>query len=222
MSYVIADPQMMTAAAADLAAIASNVNAAHLTAAAPTTALLPAAADEVSASIAHLFSQHAANYQALAGQAAAFQQQFVQRLTASAGWYAATEAANAAVLQPLTAIAGSFTSTVAALPGQILNLLLNSVNAAWWQVVWPLVRQLVQQLVLQLLQVLFFDLIPGYFDLILGYTAFLANVALLPSTIPNPLLQALVAGVITQLLPLFEFGGILILLPLLPFFALAL
>jgi hypothetical protein len=34
----------------------------------------------------------------------------VQHLTASAGSCAATEAANAALLQPLTAIAGSFTS----------------------------------------------------------------------------------------------------------------
>ena len=33
---------------------------------------------EVSASVARLFSQHAADYQALAGQAAAFQEQFVQ------------------------------------------------------------------------------------------------------------------------------------------------
>jgi hypothetical protein len=53
----------------------------------------------VSASIAHLFSQHAASYQALAGQAAAFQQQFVQHLTASAGAYASAEDAIAAFLQ---------------------------------------------------------------------------------------------------------------------------
>ena len=71
MSYVIAHPEMMTSAASDLAAIASNVNAAHIMAAAPTTAVIPAAADEVSTSIAHLFSQHAASYQAMAGQAAA-------------------------------------------------------------------------------------------------------------------------------------------------------
>jgi hypothetical protein len=34
-----------------------------MVAAAPTVAVVPAAADEVSASIAHLFSQHAAGYQ---------------------------------------------------------------------------------------------------------------------------------------------------------------
>jgi hypothetical protein len=58
MSYVIADPEMMTAAAADLATIGSNVDAAHMVAAARTTSVIPAAADEVSAGIAQLFSSH--------------------------------------------------------------------------------------------------------------------------------------------------------------------
>jgi hypothetical protein len=97
MPFVIAVPEMMTAAATDLATIASNVSAAHMVAAAPTLAVLPAAADEVSASIAHLFSQHAASYQALAGQAAAFNDQFVQHLTAGAFSYASTEAFNVTI-----------------------------------------------------------------------------------------------------------------------------
>ncbi|OBI13215.1 hypothetical protein A5712_05635 [Mycobacterium sp. E2327] len=101
MAYVIADPELMTAAAGDLATIASNVNAAHMVAATPTVAVIPAAADEVSTSIAHLFSQHAANYQALAGQAAAFQEQFVQHLTAGASSYADIEGAIAAALRPV-------------------------------------------------------------------------------------------------------------------------
>jgi PE family len=123
MAYVIADPEMMTAAAADLATIGSTVNAAHMAAAAPTVAVLPAAADEVSAGIAHLFSQHAQGYQALAGHAAAFHEQFVATLHASAGSYAATEAANAAVLQP------------AALSGLNLNSLLASAKTAFGQLV---------------------------------------------------------------------------------------
>ncbi|MGA7055357.1 MAG: PE family protein, partial [Mycobacterium sp.] len=49
----------MTEAATDLANIGSTVNAAHMAAATPTVAVIPAAADEVSSSIAHLFSQHA-------------------------------------------------------------------------------------------------------------------------------------------------------------------
>jgi PE family protein len=112
MSCVLADPALMTSAAADLAAIGSNVRAAHMVAAAPTTAVMPAAADEVSASIAHVFSQHAASYQALAGQAAAFQEQFVQHLTASAGTYASAEATNTALLRPLAATADSFVNTL--------------------------------------------------------------------------------------------------------------
>jgi len=59
MSYVIAAPEIMTSAASDLATIGSNLSAAHTAAAARTLAVMPAAADEVSVSIAHLFSQHA-------------------------------------------------------------------------------------------------------------------------------------------------------------------
>ena len=62
MSFVIAAPEIMTSAATDLATIGSNLSAAHTAAAAPTLVVLPAAADEVSASIAQLFSQHAADY----------------------------------------------------------------------------------------------------------------------------------------------------------------
>jgi hypothetical protein len=113
MSYVIADPEMMTAAAADLATIGSNVNAAHMVAAARTTSVIPAAADEVSASIAHLFSQHAASYQALAGQAAAFQDQFVQHLTAGAFSYAGIEAKLAALLQDANGVAANIVGTLA-------------------------------------------------------------------------------------------------------------
>jgi hypothetical protein len=101
MSYVIAAPEMMAAAATDLATIGSMLSAAHTTAA-PTVAVVPAAADEVSASIAHLFSQHAADYQAMAAQAAAFHEQFVQDLTAGAGSYASAEAANTSALDPFT------------------------------------------------------------------------------------------------------------------------
>jgi hypothetical protein len=112
----------MTSAATDLATIGSNLSAAHTAAAAPTLAVLPAAADEVSASIAHLFSRQADNYQALAGQAAAFHEQFVQHLTANAGSFAGAEAANTALLQPLTAIVGSIGSAIGTFQDQLVNL----------------------------------------------------------------------------------------------------
>ncbi len=53
MSYVTVAPEMMAAAATDVAAVGSTLSAAHLAAAAPTVAVMPAAADEVSGSIAH-------------------------------------------------------------------------------------------------------------------------------------------------------------------------
>ncbi|HWS92779.1 MAG TPA: PE family protein [Mycobacterium sp.] len=133
MSYVMAAPEMMAAAAMDVAAVGSTLSAAHMAATAPTVAVMPAAADEVSGSIAHLFSRHAQDYQALAGRAAVFHEQFVQHLNASVRSYAAAEAANAASLQPLNASASSSASAIAALPGPLAFNLLTSVNAALGQ-----------------------------------------------------------------------------------------
>ncbi len=99
MSFVITAPETLTAAASDLANLGSTISAANAAAAIPTTGLLPAAADEVSAQIAELFGAHAQQYQALSARAAAFHAQFVQALNAGAGSYAATEAANVSPLQ---------------------------------------------------------------------------------------------------------------------------
>jgi hypothetical protein len=96
MSYVIAAPEMIASAASDVANIGSTLNAANAAAAAPTTGLVAAAGDEVSAAIASLFSAHAQAYQALGAQWAAFHEEFVQNLTAGAGSYVGAEAANAA------------------------------------------------------------------------------------------------------------------------------
>ena len=99
MSFVTTQPEALAAAAGKLQGIGSTLSAQNAAAAAPTTGVITAAADEVSTGIAHLFSQHAANYQALATQAAAFNDQFVQRLTAGAFSYASIEAAIASFLQ---------------------------------------------------------------------------------------------------------------------------
>ena len=71
------------------------MTAQNAAAAAPTTGVLPAAADEVSALTAAQFATHAQMYQAISAQAAAIHEMFVNTLGASAGSYAATEAANA-------------------------------------------------------------------------------------------------------------------------------
>ena len=99
MSFVIAAPEMMASAASDLASIGSMIGEANAAAAAPTTAVMAAAGDEVSAAIASLFSSHAQEFQALSAQAAAFHAQFVQALNGAGGAYAAAEAANASPLQ---------------------------------------------------------------------------------------------------------------------------
>ncbi|MGB9303896.1 MAG: PE family protein, partial [Mycobacterium sp.] len=101
MSFLIALPEAVGTAARDLANLGSTLDAANAAAAAHTTGVLPAAADEVSAAIAALFSAHGKGFHAISAQAAAFQAQFVQALTAGAGAYAAAEAANASPLQTL-------------------------------------------------------------------------------------------------------------------------
>jgi hypothetical protein len=99
MSFVVASPAAVTAATTDLANIGSTIEAANAAAAAPTTGELAAAADQVSAAVAALFSGHAQAYQAVGTQVAEFHAQFVQTLTAAAQAYAGTEAANASPLQ---------------------------------------------------------------------------------------------------------------------------
>ena len=98
MSFVVAAPDVLGTAAADLSNIGSTLGAANAAAAAPTTGVLAAAEDEVSAAIAAVFSGHAQAYQAMSAQAAGFHAQFVQALTAGAGSYASAEAANAVML----------------------------------------------------------------------------------------------------------------------------
>jgi len=86
MSFVTTQPEALSTAATALGGIGSSFSAQNAAAASPTTGVVPAAADEVSALTAAQF----------AAQAAAIHEQFVNTLGTSAGSYAATEAANAA------------------------------------------------------------------------------------------------------------------------------
>ncbi|WP_261880888.1 PE family protein, partial [Mycobacterium marinum] len=99
MSYLIAAPEMVAAAATDLASVGSSISAANAAAAAPTMSVLAAGADEVSAVVAALFDAHAQAYQSLSAQAALFHEQFVQALNTGAGSYALAEAASVSPLQ---------------------------------------------------------------------------------------------------------------------------
>ena len=94
MSFVITHPEALATAASHLNGVGSVMAAQNAAAAAATTGLPPAAADEVSALTATQFSAHAAMYQAVGAQAMAVHELFTAILGASAGSYAATEAAN--------------------------------------------------------------------------------------------------------------------------------
>ncbi|MCV7099585.1 PE family protein [Mycobacterium palustre] len=101
MSSLTTAPEALTATAADVENIGSAIRSAGAKAAAPTTGLLAAAEDEVSAAIANLFADYGREYQALVSQAAAFHTQFTQALTAAATAYMQAETANAALVQSM-------------------------------------------------------------------------------------------------------------------------
>jgi hypothetical protein len=94
MSFVTTQPEALAAAAGTLHGIGSMMSAQNAAAAAPTTGVIPAAADEVSALTAAQFVAHAQMYQAVGAQASAIHEMFVNTLGMSAGSYAVTEAAN--------------------------------------------------------------------------------------------------------------------------------
>jgi hypothetical protein len=108
MSYAIAAPEMMTAAAADLGHIGSTLIEVHKACAASTVGLVPAAADEVSAAVAHLLSRYAEDFHGLAGRAAVFHEQFAQQLSAGAHSYASAESINVSYLLWLLQNAGLY------------------------------------------------------------------------------------------------------------------
>jgi DNA-binding SARP family transcriptional activator len=93
-SFVIFNPEAVSAAAQDLTGIGSAIQSANAAAAASTSQVAAAAQDEVSTAIAGVFGDYAQEYQALLTQAEQFHDEFVETLTTSAEAYLATEAAN--------------------------------------------------------------------------------------------------------------------------------
>ena len=94
MCFVTTQPKLLAASAGNFDGIGSAMAVQNAAAAGPTTGVVPGAADEVSALTAAQFAMHAAMYQTVSTQAAAVH----EPLRASAGSYAATEAANAVVI----------------------------------------------------------------------------------------------------------------------------
>jgi PE family len=111
MSFVTAAPDLVEAAAQDLAGIRSSLMEASASVAVPTTGVVPAAADEVSAGVAALFGNFGKEFQAVSAQAQAFHAEFVNAMNAGAAAYAGAEAAAgqtlmSAVAAPAQALLG--------------------------------------------------------------------------------------------------------------------
>jgi hypothetical protein len=112
MSFVITVPEAVTGAASNLARIGSAVTAANAAAGLPTTTIVAAGEDEVSAAIAAVFESHARGYQALGAQLSTFHDQFVQTLAAGASWYTAAEVAKASPLEQLLGLINAPSETL--------------------------------------------------------------------------------------------------------------
>ncbi len=112
MSFVMTLPEALAAAAAKLEGIGSGMAAQNAAAAAPTTAIVPAAADQVSALQATQFSAFGNLYQSVSAQAQAIHQQLASTLGSNAGSYGAAEATNQATAAstPLSGILGLFST----------------------------------------------------------------------------------------------------------------
>jgi hypothetical protein len=96
MAYVSTAPAAIAAAASQLEGIGNSFSAESAAAATPTTAIAPAASDEVSALQAGVFSTYGQLYQTVSAEAQAIHQQFVNLLQSSSGSYQDTESANQA------------------------------------------------------------------------------------------------------------------------------
>jgi hypothetical protein len=117
MSFVTTQPEALAYAAGKLQTLGSAIAAESAAAATPTTGVVPAAADEVSALQAAIFGAYGSLYRSVNAQATTIHELFVHTLTASAGSYAATESANSA-------------ATASPLSGGIPGLLSPAANAA--------------------------------------------------------------------------------------------
>ncbi|OBI92216.1 PE domain-containing protein [Mycobacterium sp. 1245805.9] len=96
MSFLVATPEMVSAAAASLAKIGTTLGEATSAAAGSTTSVVAAGADDVSAAISRLFGLYGQRFQALIAQAATFNNEFSNLLNDGAAAYLGTEIANAA------------------------------------------------------------------------------------------------------------------------------
>jgi PE family len=139
MSFVTTQPEALAYAAGKLQTLGSAIAAESAAAATPTTGMVPAAADEVSALQAAIFGAYGSLYQSVNAQATTIHELFVHTLEASAGSYAATESANSAVtaspvsgrISGLLSSAASSTAAGTDPPGGNLANLFNIGTGNW-------------------------------------------------------------------------------------------
>ena len=96
MSHVTTAPAALAAAATQLEGVGTSFATESSAAAGSTTAISPAASDEVSILQSSAFSTYGQLYQSVSAQAQAIHQQFVNLLQQSSGSYQETEGANQA------------------------------------------------------------------------------------------------------------------------------
>lgn len=125
MSFVTTHPEALAAAAGKLQTIGSAMAAQDAAAAAPTTGVIPAAADEVSALQATQFSAYGTWYQQVSAQAKAIHEMFVNTLGVSAGSYGQTEVANQVAAGASSGLSGLLGGTG---PGGLSSNLANIFN----------------------------------------------------------------------------------------------
>lgn len=114
MTGLIADPQIILSAAADVEQIGAAIRGASAAALSATPGLSAPAEDEVSMAMTKLFDSYSQAYHAAVAQAAAFHDEFTEVLAAAASAYAAVEAGNAAAMSGLL---GALTVPVQSLLG---------------------------------------------------------------------------------------------------------
>ena len=136
MSFLVAEPELVTAAAGNLAGIGATIEEANAAAAARTTAITAAAADDVSLAIAEMFGTYGQQFHTLSADAAAFHSEFVTLLNGGAGAYISAELANAELsgsAAASTPILGGLLGGSGGSGGGILGGLLGPLNAGFNQ-----------------------------------------------------------------------------------------
>ncbi|QLL05276.1 PE domain-containing protein [Mycobacterium vicinigordonae] len=100
-AYVIAAPDALATASADLTGIGTVIKEATAAAVPSTTGIAAAAGDEVSAAIARFFGGYAREFQTLSARTTQLQTQFERALSEAGSAYATAEAANMSPLRGL-------------------------------------------------------------------------------------------------------------------------